>query len=89
MVMCTAWCIVTSLLMLEKNEDKALDVNLKLRHAFYSATIQVKQPFSSPKAIHDSVFLIHAAAVTCLKVTQGDQCHSLSVTHWAKLPSML
>lgn len=55
MVTRTAWCIVTSLLMLEKNEDKVLDVNLKLRHALYSATIQVKQPFSSPKAIQDTM----------------------------------
>lgn len=55
MVMCTAWCIVTTLLLLEKNEDKVLDVNLELRHALYSATIQVKQPFSSPKAVQDTM----------------------------------
>lgn len=55
MVIRIAWCIVTSLLILERNEDKVLDVNLELRHAFYSATIQVKLPSSSPKAIQDSM----------------------------------
>lgn len=58
MVMFMAWCIVTSLLMLEKNEDKVLDVNLKLRHALDSATIRVKQSFSSPKAIQDTMLSV-------------------------------
>jgi len=56
MVMCTAWGIATSLMMLEKNEDEVSDVNLKLRHALCSATIQVGQPVSSPKATDDTMF---------------------------------
>lgn len=72
MVMCTAWCIVTLLLMSEKNEDKVLDVNLKSRHALYSATTQVKQPFSSPKTIQDTM-LSSDIQLQCLKVKRGDQ----------------
>lgn len=73
--------------MLEKTEDKALDVNLQLR--FYSAIIPVKQLFSFPKAILDTAFLGHMTAAACQNVTRGHACHSLSVTHGTRFLSML